>query len=151
VPYVYSIGKYEVTAAQYCGFLNHKAKSDPYGLYNVRMWDDPQGCKIHRAGADGNYSYSVCNDWADRPVNLVSYWDALRFINWLNNGQGDGDTETGAYTLNGYNGSDGRTIERNPGAKWCLPSENEWYKAAYYKARGPTRGTGSTRPVATPP
>jgi formylglycine-generating enzyme required for sulfatase activity len=65
-------------------------------------------------------------------VNFVSYWDSCRFANWLGNGQGDGDTETGAYTLNGYNGSDGRTIQRNAGATWAVTSEDEWYKAAYY-------------------
>ena len=34
-------------------------------------------------------------------MNYVSFYDALRFANWLNNGQGSGDTETGAYTLLG--------------------------------------------------
>ena len=32
----------------------------------------------------------------------------------------------------------GGTITRNPGAKWFLPSENEWYKAAYHKNDGVT-------------
>src|SRR5208283_2349192 len=53
---------------------------------------------------------------------------------WLNNGQGSGSTETGAYTL--LDGtptpSNGLTVTRNPGAVVALPSENEWYKAAYY-------------------
>ena len=35
------------------------------------------------------------------PVNYVDFYDALRFANWMNNGQGNGDTETGAYTLLG--------------------------------------------------
>ena len=37
VNYSYQIGKYEVTAGQYTEFLNAKAKSDPYGLYNTYM------------------------------------------------------------------------------------------------------------------
>jgi len=53
-------------------------------------------------------------------------------VNWLGNGQGDGDTETGAYTLNGYNESAGGDISRNPGARWVIPTIDEWYKAAYY-------------------
>jgi len=133
VGYNYRIGKYEVTAGQYCDFLNHKAATDTYGLYNTWMSSNSYGCKIERSGSSGGYTYSVASDWANRPVNFVSYWDSLRFANWLNNGQGDGDTETGAYTLNGYNGSDGREIQRNPGATWILPTEDEWYKAAYYK------------------
>ena len=67
-------------------------------------------------------------------MNYVSYWDSCRFANWLGNGQGRlATTETGAYTLNGYNGDDGRTIQRNAGWKWAVTSEDEWYKAAYYK------------------
>lgn len=135
VSYSYHIGRYEVTTAQYCDFLNHKAKSDPYGLYHTRMADTSTfgyGCNIQQSGADGDYSYSVATDWANRPVNYVSFWAACRFVNWLNNGQGDGDTETGAYDLNGFTGADASLIPRNEGAKWYMPSENEWYKAAYY-------------------
>ncbi len=142
VGYDYSIGKYEVTAAQYTAFLNAKAKTDDYGLYHLGMDTDAWtwGCDIKRTGLSGNYSYSVASDWANRPVNLVSYWDCLRFANWLGNGQGNGDTEDGAYTLNGYNGTNGGAIQRNAGAKWALTSEDEWYKAAYYKGGGPNAG-----------
>ncbi|MCL5103646.1 MAG: formylglycine-generating enzyme family protein [Armatimonadetes bacterium] len=143
VGYIYNIGKYEVTAAQYCDFLNAKAKSDPYGLYNMSMADrvnTDKGCNIQRSGTDGNYTYTVASDWTNRPVNYVSYWDSCRFANWINNGQGDSDTETGAYTLLGYDGEDGRTIGRNAGAKWYLPSMDEWYKAAYYKGGGTSAG-----------
>ena len=138
VGYTYNIGKYEVTAAQYCDFLNHKAKSDPYGLYNTAMDTavNQYGCNIKRSGASDNYTYSVASDWANRPVNCVSYWNTCRFINWLNNGQGNGSTETGAYTLNGYTGNDGHTVQRNTEAKWFLPTEDEWYKAAYYQGGG---------------
>lgn len=144
VAYTYSIGKYEVTAAQYCDFLNAKAKTYKYGLYNSNMiyqaYSYWLGCNIQCSGSSGNYTYSVASDWANRPVNLVSFWDACRFVNWLNNGQGDGDTETGAYTLNGYNNDYNSTISRNAGAKWFLPSEYEWYKAAYYKGGGTNAG-----------
>ena len=116
VGYNYRVGKYEVTAKQYTDFLNAKAKSDPYGLYIISMWDTSAGCKILQSGTSGNFSYSVASDYANRPVNCVSFWDACRFANWLGNGQGNGDTENGAYTIpNGYNGIDGRTIQRNAG------------------------------------
>jgi formylglycine-generating enzyme required for sulfatase activity len=69
-------------------------------------------------------------------VSYVSFYDALRFANWLNNGQGSGGTETGAYTLLGGTAtpSNGTTVTRNPGAAIFLTSEDEWYKAAYYAA-----------------
>ncbi len=71
----------------------------------------------------------------DKPVNYVSWYDSIRFANWLNNGQGTGDTETGAYTLLGGTPtpSNGVSITRNAGATWFLPSEDEWYKAAYHQ------------------
>jgi sulfatase modifying factor 1 len=137
VSYNYNIGKYEVTAGQYTTFLNAKAKTDTYGLYNTYMADTGfRGCNIQRTGSAGSYTYTVASDWANKPVNYVSYWDACRFANWLGNGQGNGDTETGAYTLGGYNGPDGRTIQRNTGWTWAVTSEDEWYKAAYYKGGG---------------
>ncbi|MFM7322222.1 MAG: SUMF1/EgtB/PvdO family nonheme iron enzyme [Armatimonadota bacterium] len=133
----FRIGKFEVTAAQYAAFLNAKAKSDRDGnLWNNDMDMGPSGpgprCNIRRSGKEGDFSYSVSPDFANRPVNFVSFWDACRFCNWLHNGQGDGDTEDGAYTLRGYRGSNGRTIVRNPGARWFLPNEDEWVKAAYF-------------------
>lgn len=142
VSYNYKIGKYEVTAGQYCEFLNRKAKSDPRGLYNTTMAsiDIYGGCGILRSGTSGTYSYSVAAEWAQRPVNYVNFWDACRFANWLGNGQGTGDTETGAYTLNGYKGDHGYTIQRNVGWQWAVTSEDEWYKAAYYRGGGTNAG-----------
>jgi len=143
VAYTYNIGKYEVTAGQYTVFLNAVAATDTYGLYSTSMWSSEYGCKIEQTDTGSGYSYSVASAWADRPVNYVSFWDACRFANWLHNGQptgaqGAGTTETGAYTLDGYNGGDGQTIQRNPGWKWALTSEDEWYKAAYHKNDGDT-------------
>lgn len=138
VAYNYNIGKYEVTAAQYTAFLNSVAATDTYRLYDYHMYMyDLAGCQIQRSGVSGSYTYSVAPDYANRPVNYVSFWDACRFANWLGNGQLTGaqdasTTESGAYTLNGYTGSDGRTIQRNSGATWAVASADEWYKAAYY-------------------
>ncbi len=138
--YDYLIGTYEVTNAQYAEFLNAKAASDPLGLYNTSMGDPSTNSTfvghggITRSGSSGSYSYSAIAGRGDMPVNYVSFYDSLRFANWLNNGQGSGDTETGAYTLLGGTAapSNGMTVTRNAGATIFLTSENEWYKAAYY-------------------
>ncbi|MCP4594173.1 MAG: formylglycine-generating enzyme family protein [bacterium] len=127
VDYAYNMGKYEVTAGQYTEFLNAVAQTDTYGLYSDSMWSQSAGCKIQRTGLSGSYSYSVDPDGAARPVNKVSWYDALRFANWMHNGQGSGDTEDGAYDM-----SLGSSVVRKPGALVFLPSEDEWYKAAYY-------------------
>lgn len=129
----YYMSKYEVTNAQYTEFLNAKAAADPLALYDTNMGSDAQG-GITRSGSPGSYAYAVKPDFANKPVNYVSFYDSLRFTNWLNNGQGSADTETGAYTLLGGTATptNGLTVTRNLGANIFLPSENEWYKAAHY-------------------
>jgi formylglycine-generating enzyme required for sulfatase activity len=135
---VYQIGKYEVTNAQYVEFLNSKARTDPYGLYNTFMGDTYGG--IGRSGSGtlaDPYVYTARggdSNWDNRPVSWVSFWDAARFANWLHNGQGDGDTESGAYVNIGNQD----TFARQPGAIWFIPTEDEWYKAAYHKNDGVT-------------
>jgi sulfatase modifying factor 1 len=125
VSYAYQIGKYEVTNAQYGEFLNAKAATDSYGLYNTTM----AIFGIAQSGDPGSFSYSVSSGYENRPVTLVSWFDVARFANWMNNGQGAGSTETGAYTLNGATSG---IIQSNPGAIIRAPTEDEWYKAAYY-------------------
>jgi formylglycine-generating enzyme required for sulfatase activity len=133
VGYNYRIGKYEVMAGQYTEFLNAVATTDPHGLYNANMASTSEGCQIQQSGSDGSYTYSVSSLFANRPVNYVSFWDATRFANWLHNGQGNGSTETGAYTLTS-GGIATNTVARNAGASWAVTNEDEWYKAAYYDA-----------------
>lgn len=160
VEYQFTIGRYPVTAGQYCVFLNAVAQADDYGLYSLDMDAtlNPLGCNIQRIGTSGAYTYTITNAWANRPVNYVSYWDACRFANWLTNGQppapaGPGVTETGVYTLNGYNGPDGRMIQRNAMQQplaWAVTSENEYYKAAFYDPTVPGYWLYATRSNAAP-
>jgi len=144
VSYDYNIGKCEVTAAQYCDFLNAVARTDTYGLYNSSMSSDLHGCRIEQTGTCGNYSYGVATGYGNRPVNFVSFWDACRFANWLSNGQPTGlqdagTTEDGTYTLNGLAGGDD-AVQRSIDWTWAVTSEDEWHKAAYYKGGGTDAG-----------
>ncbi len=144
VAYNYRIGTTEVTNAQYAAFLNAVAATDTYGLYNTSMGSSTWG-GITRSGLPDNYVYSVKADavgqgpggsdytYASKPVVFVSWYDSLRFANWLHNGHASGlqdasTTEDGAYTFSGATSVGGR----NSGATWFLTSEDEWYKAAYY-------------------
>lgn len=148
VNYAYGIGKYEVTVGQYCEFLNAVAKSDPYGLYFTGttwsrggMGTNLNVAGISRSGASGSYSYSVMDNGgssASRPIVFMSAWRAMRYANWMSNGKGSGSTESGAYTLNGQ--TSGLLPERNQNAGFYIPTENEWYKSAYYD---PTMNSGS--------
>lgn len=133
VNYGYNIGKYEVTLNQYTAFLNAVAATDTYGLYNPSMGADLNVRGISRSGASGSYTYSVIGI-GNRPVTYVSWYDSARFVNWLHNGQpvglqATGTTETGAYTLTGNSG----IIMRNASWLYSLPTEDEWYKAAYHQ------------------
>lgn len=138
VNYSYQMGKFEITAGQYTAFLNAVAATDTYGLYNSKMSDTGfyLGCHIVRSGSAGSYTYTVASDWANRPVNLVSWDSAARFCNWLTNGQPTGGqnlstTEDGSYYLNGKS-SWTTNISRKSNALYVIPNEDEWYKAAYY-------------------
>lgn len=145
VSYKFSIGKYNVTIAQYAAFLNAVAKTDAYGLYNPNMGSDLNIAGIGRSGSSGNYVYSVLNNGGDsssRPIAYVTWFNAARFANWMANGQPEGlqdttTTEDGAYSLKGSvsgtavgknvcNPNTGRSLT------FWIPTENEWYKAAYY-------------------
>jgi formylglycine-generating enzyme len=142
VAYNYSIGKYDVTNAQYCEFLNVKASSsDPYGLWNIYM-NSYANAGIIRSGS-GPYTYSTKPGYDNHPVVGETWYGAIRFANWLTNGQGNGDTESGTYAITGSLPLGNWAVVTPTAAQraawaaasqrhWLLPSEDEWYKAAYY-------------------
>jgi formylglycine-generating enzyme required for sulfatase activity len=139
VPYPYEIAKYEVTNAQYAEFLNAVAGDDPNGLYNPAMESDARG-GITRSGSPGSYVYAVKPGRANNPVVFVSFRDAMRFANWLDNGQpqgaqGPATTEDGSYTITAQ-GIAANSIRRKRGIGVVVPTENEWYKAAHSNAAG---------------
>ncbi len=153
VAYVYAIGKYEVTATQYTAFLNAVASSDPNGLYNAAMAGST-GCGITRNGTSGSYTYTLNATYANRPVNFVNQYDGFRMANWIQNGEPNGlgevagSTEAGTYTMSGPSSTSfapDATYRLNnynspATAHWVVPTDNEWYKAAYYKGGGTSAG-----------
>ena len=129
VNYAYNIGKYEVTVGQYTAFLNSVAETDTYNLYPTGMATDLRVAGIARNGAPGSYTYGVIGS-ENHPVAIVSWGDAARFANWLNNGQpngaeGPGTTETGAYTLNGATTAPER---RGPLDRRRRTSRSRWWR-----------------------
>ncbi len=145
VDYDYQMGKYEITAGQYAEFLNAVAATDTYGLYKTDMGTVGWGnILIIRDGSAGSYTYSVAEDYANRPIGLVTWGDAARFCNWLANGQPTGPqglstTEDGSYFINGATSVSAlNAVVREPDATYVLPTEDEWYKAAFHKNDGVT-------------
>ena len=73
----------------------------------------------------------------DVPSNRVSWFEAAQFVNYLNTSTGN----TAAYNFSGSTfsvwdvtepGYDASNPFRNSNAKYFLPTENEWVKAAYW-------------------
>jgi formylglycine-generating enzyme required for sulfatase activity len=117
VPYEYRTGKNEISQLQI-------TKATQIGMANVS------------AGA-----------WTEsQPAANITWYEAAAFVNFLNTNSG----KTAAYALTFSNSqwtmalgsseqawtAGGTNLYRNKDAFYFLPSENEWYKAAYYNAAG---------------
>jgi hypothetical protein len=114
---------------------------------------------ITKANAVGNLGITLADmtnfggNGVNRPATGTSWNEAARFVNWMNTSSGfsaaykfslqPGDV---GYSANsnitlwqvgdaGYNAAN---LYRNSNAFYFLPSENEWYKAAYYSGSGTT-------------
>ena len=151
VGYTYQISKYDVTNAQYVQFLNavDPAGSNTLRVYNTKMSDasaNPAGL-AYTGGIDRNLAagsgakYSTKAGQENAPAIWINWTSGARFVNWLANGQGSGSTESGVYDMAVFTGNSFATPPaRANGATVFLPSEDEYYKAAYYD---PTKsGTG---------
>lgn len=143
VSYEYYINKYKVTNDEYALFLNSVASTDTYGLFGGMFGGSIVSRGIVRTGSPGSYVYSVKANYGNKPFTNINWFTCARYCNWLHNGkptgaQNNNSTEDGAYFLNGFIG--GNAIPKKAGAKYFLPTENEWYKAAYYKGGGTNRG-----------
>jgi hypothetical protein len=142
VSYTYSMGEFDVTAAQYVQFLNAVAQTDPYSVYNSSMSSSSAHLGLTRSGASGSYVYAVAAANENFPMVDVTWGDVARFANWLTNGQPSGaesgsTTETGSYALNGaVTATALDAITRSVTAQYVIPTESEWYKAAFYKGGG---------------
>ncbi len=136
--------------------------SSPYGGvgYTFRMGTyEVSRDMITKANTLGNLGITLFDmtsfggNGADRPATGVSWNEAARFVNWLNTSNGHSAAykftlQPGAasYSSNsnielwmaGDEGFDAANPYRNANAFYFLPSEDEWYKAAYYSGSGTT-------------
>ena len=117
VPYQYRVGTYEVS--QYA-----MDKATASGMANVT------------AGA-----------WTgNQPAANITWYEAAAFVNWLNTSTGKQAAYDLAWTGSAWNMNlwssaqawqvGGENLYRNKDAFYFLPSEDEWYKAAYYNPAG---------------
>lgn len=128
--------------------------SSPYGGvgYAFRMGTyEISEDMIAKANTLGGLLITKDTRGVNKAATRVSWNMAARFVNWLNVSLGyapaynfavqPGD---GGYTGNenlvlwtvSDAGYDAGNLYRNSNARYVLPSENEWYKAAYYSGSG---------------
>ena len=145
----FRIMTYEWTNSQYVEFLNAVDPDglDPQDIYSNNMRFTARGGISFTSGNSPGSKYAARTNMGDKPVNYVSWFDAARVANWLHNGgltYGTTDSSasapqnTGAYTLG--TATSGTAFTRNSGAQYFLPTEDQWYKAAYYKGNGTNAG-----------
>lgn len=111
VDYEFSIGKYEVTNAQWYTFIS--------------LVGAPTG------NLSNAYDQSSYWTGANVPTTNVSWYEAAQFCNFLTSG----DKSLGAYIFNNtgdFLGVDRAMAQAIYGSIYVLPTEHEWYKAAYY-------------------
>lgn len=94
----------------------------------------------------GNENFWVGSIGSNAPAVRVGWYEAARYANWLTSG----DENVGAYTINGSGEVTGvmtrQEILVTGDLYFVLPTENEWYRAAYYQGSGYSlyaNGTGS--------
>ena len=139
VGYLYDLGKYEVTNAQYTVFLKDAAKTTLYsttwGLYNTQMGNTSnKRTGITQSGSSPSFTYALRANFDYKPVNYVNWNNAAAFCNWLTTG----DVNSGYYSMDANGIATPNALSHNDYAKingltYFIPAEDEWYKAAYYK------------------
>jgi formylglycine-generating enzyme required for sulfatase activity len=141
VDYQFVIGKYPVTNCEYVEFLNSVASTGVSVNQSSLVYSSAMsGCYggINRAQSGSIafpiFTYSAQPLMGNKPVVYLPTNAALRYINWLENNKQNGwnSTINGTYIVNAGN-SAYVSGNRPACSKYFLPSENEWYKAAYYK------------------
>ena len=138
VDYEYQIGKFDVTVAQYCEFLKAVAKKDPHGIYDIDMdRDSAVHCIIRSLNSKKEYEYQIVPGRENYPITIISFLNAIRFCNWMSNHQPTGNqdtstTEDGSYLITE------KSVSVRANATWRLPTDDEWYKAAYFNKNNPT-------------
>jgi len=149
VGYDFEIQRTEITNDQYSSFLNAVAREgNQAGLFRKDMQEGIGG-GIVRSGRPGAWQFSAKQGWGKRAANYISWFALARMANWRHFGSPtvgkailgttEGNETIGAYDTRAFPYGDRTTFEsaklpkaRNVGARYFIPSDDEWYKAAYF-------------------
>ena len=141
------IAKNETTISMYADYLNEMG-SKGFG-WNRRMKDSLK-CGIVREGIDPNYTYLVKSQKENYPINYVSWYDAVSFLDWCGLTLPTEAMWEKAYVGGIYLDEDDSKQEKNPLPERKYPWGNEAPDAdALYKCNfeGADDGFSKTSPV----
>ena len=130
------------------GNPGNSADTTGYGsvgyAYRISTYEISQN-QINAATASGLQNVTAGAWSGDLPAGNMSWYEAAAFVNWLNTSTGfaraynlsrTGGAWNMALWTAADNGYDANNLYRNAQAKYFLPSENEFYKAAFGKSDG---------------
>ncbi len=138
VNYEYNIGRFEVTSAQWVEFFN-AAFDRPAGdrlphLIPPNFW----GGVPTSPTTPGGLRWTTTPQSAMRPTGNISWRMAAMYCNWLHYGRGTDRAAflNGAYDVSTFGATvAGRFTDQlthHPGARYWVPTWDEWLKAAHY-------------------
>jgi len=143
VGYSYRIARTEVTTAQWVEFMNTFTTQAGIDAFSSD-WSAPVqwGAFRYRNPAGPGIVYRLENyaEAAQQPVAGISWRQAARFCNWLHSGKSSSPSSlvSGAYDTTTWGGGFGTGMpatdaeRRLPGARFWIPSIDEWVKSAHY-------------------
>ena len=144
VDHNYSIGKYEVSNAQYAKFMNavgdNSVDVNGTGVKLYGGFDTSSSYakfSLIEQNAAGN-SFNVASGKENYAVNFISAFGAAMYCNWLTNGAPEtataNDILCGAYDFVKFGATVDvfKTENVNTDGTYRLPTVDEWFKAAYY-------------------
>jgi formylglycine-generating enzyme len=130
------------------GNTGNAADTTGYGAvpyeYRIGTYEISQDA-ITKATASGMANVTAGPWTGNQPAATISWYEAAAFVNWLNTSTGKQAaynlTFSGSWSMSLWSSADawqlgGENLYRNKDAHYFLPSENEWYKAAYYNPAG---------------
>lgn len=119
--------------------------SSPYGgvgyEYRMGKFEISQDA-ITKATASGLQNVTAGAWTGNRPAADITWFQAAAFVNWLNTSTGHQEAyQLFGLTLTPWDSGDawqlgGENLFRHKNAYYFLPSEDEWYKAAYHQNTG---------------
>jgi len=124
--------------------------SSPYGgvdyVYRMSTYAVSQN-DITKATAAGLTNVTAGAHSGDQPAANISWYEAAAFVNWLNTSNGYQAaynlTFNFGWSMTLWSSADawqlgGENLYRHKNAYYFLPSEDEWYKAAFHQNDGVT-------------